>query len=319
MRFMAKKKEIQALHEKIMQLKENSDLEVLGHNVKSTSQFQSILDFFNSADESERWKLFPLMIGLRQDIFSSSLQALKPNQLQILQHEASSEPVQHHLNMMSHEFSLALESLDKSAIAFKLKIEELDSEDLGMDDVEELMEEISEMSEEYKELLSCLIPALTIVWNTGRPDLVSKFSSLKEHCQKSLNEFVGINEKDWDNDLHAALAKLLNTSFGDAENPGDIAALHDDEHAIEALAKFNIWYPQDFFKVGLLPHLISSKELDLDPGRYTDEERIIYRNDLLNIARQNLEQLGLETVKDIREAGIFSKKSLADYIKNKNL
>jgi hypothetical protein len=295
------------LHTEILKLQQNSELETLGRSC----QFQAILDFFSNADEKEQWKLFPILIGLKQEAFSASLSQLNSKQLQVLQREAISEPVQRHLTVISREFTKELEQHDLASLAFRNALQQLDSEGLGVADIELLLKKIESIVSSYSKLLSSIIPALSIAWNTGRPDLVNNLSILKERCQRSAEDYAGIREDN----LHDALKRLINVSFGDENDASDIEALHNDEPATEALAKFNIWYPQDYFEIGLIPQIKSAEELDLDSSKYDEEKRTSYRNRLLGIGQKNLELLGLKTVKDLREAGIFSKKTLAEYIK----
>jgi hypothetical protein len=297
--------------ENILKLEENSALEELGRGCK----FLEVLDFFSTADEKEQWKLFPILIGLRQEAFSSALSQLNSSQLQVLQKEAHAEPLQRHLTVICHEFTKELEQHDLASISFKNELQELNPESLGKTDIELLMKKIETIVNAYSKLLSTIIPTLSIAWNTGRPDLVNNLSVLKERCQRSANDYVGIRE----NNLQDTLKSLLNASYGNENDSSDIEALHNDEPAIEALAKFNIWYPQDYFQIGLLPQIKSIEELDLDIKKYDEEKRSEYRNRLLSLGQKNLELLGLKTVKDLREAGIFSRKSLAEYIKKTDL
>ena len=82
-----------------------------------------------------------------------------------------------------------------------------------------------------------------------------------------------------------------------------IEALHDEDPACDALVKFSVWYLQDYFELGLLPEVTNEAELDRDPQRYRE------------LARQRLHRLGLKTVGDLKRAGIFSRATLAEHVK----
>lgn len=283
----------------------------------SAPQFVAVLEYYAETEKADRAKLYSVLIGLREEIFVAVLADLAPPALQLLQKEAGSEPVQHRLLVMCHLFSSIIDLNNFEVVQLKEKILKMDPQDIGGQDLKQMMDSIDQIAQVYKDLLAALGPALTIAWNSGRTDLVDQLSSVKESCMRSFIEHVGGKQDDWDNELHVMLARQLNSAYGDPDNPLDIEALHDDEQAIAVLPKLGIWYPRDYFEVGLLPHLKSIDDVALDPKIAGMEKCVEYRDHLVNSAQENIRQMGLNTVKDMREAGIFSRKSFAEYIKKK--
>lgn len=289
--------------EALANCKNISDFEALGKKL-SVAQFQMLLELYVKGKERDRDKLFPLLVGMNPQIFTQCLDSLSPQQIEVLKREAMIEPLQHQLSMACHVLTSEIAHLNDFSFSLYKLLEPSNIGSFSRKDLKIALEKIVNVAESYKQILVKIDRALTIAWNTVRTDLVDNLSILKENCQKFLKEIFGFSEIDWGKELNEEfIAHLTSAVYGDPNNPDDIDALHDDESAVEFLAKLQIWYPQDYFEVGLLPG-ISENKLKLPT----------HRDKLLEKAHRNLKDLGLITVKDVREAGIFSKKSLVEYI-----
>ena len=95
--------------------------------------------------------------------------------------------------------------------------------------------------------------------------------------------------------------------------------MKDDEPAVEGLVKFSVWYLKDYWELGLLPGVEKQADLDIDMEKHTEAERAEYREKLFTLARDTLDQVGLSTVGDLKNAFIFSKQTLQEYINQKKI
>src|SRR5262249_20909592 len=98
--------------------------------------------------------------------------------------------------------------------------------------------------------------------------------------------------------------------------PNDASSVNDDEPALEALVKLSLWYPQDYWQVGLLPQ-VTDPQLFEREGEISPEQRQALLERLLEMARANLEKVGLHTAKDLKLAGICSQATLQEYLEGR--
>lgn len=287
----------------------DSQLEAAGKNL-SQAQVYAILDYAAEADPQFHWKLSPLLVGMPHTLFSQLLLAASPQQLEILKLEAITEPVQHQLTMLTHEITHplphVLDQLDHLAADIAL-LPVAASKDPAV-----LKRQLKEQAHWHKSTLEMINKILTLAWNSNRPDLIDKLSHAKEWCQRTLSHTIGQPKTPFGqaSGLFAKLDENLAAVF----SPGAIDAADDDEPAIEGLSKFSLWYLKDYHQIGLLPQIRDPDALDLDPATHSEQERLQHREKLLEAVQQNLAKMGLATVKDLKQAGIFSAEDLKAHI-----
>lgn len=115
--------------------------------------------------------------------------------------------------------------------------------------------------------------------------------------------------------LFALLEQKLNAVYGNPLDPNDIEALDNSDPAIDALVKFSVWYLRDYWEIGLLPMVKNERDLDLSSRRYSERNRAEHREKLFVMVQENLERLGLDKVKDLKKARIYSRETLQDFIR----
>lgn len=283
---------------------ERRQLEAAG-KVLAPSQALAILEQYQDIDHPQHWKLSPIFIGMPFSLFSQILSMATDNQLQLLKQEAITEPIQHHLSLLCNEMTVYLTLLMELMHNFQKDLERLKAESLGFSDLEWLKLKIEQMADDCWLSIEKLDRALSLAWNTDRSDLIEKLSMVKEQCQRALVANIGHarSQAEAATGLYLMLEMQLNAVYGNANDPKDIEALHDEDPAIDALVKFSVWYLQDYVELGLLSEVKSKAKLNMDPQRYRE------------LARQRLHMMGLATVRDLKRAGIFSRATLAEYIK----
>lgn len=283
---------------------ERRQLEAVGKVLAPSLAFE-FLELYQDIDHPQHWKLSPIFVGMPFPVFSQILSNLTDSQLQLLKEEAITEPIQHHLSLLCNEMTVYLTLLMELIYKFHEDLEGLKAESLGFSDLELLKRKIEQMADDCWLSIEKLDRALSIAWNTDRSDLIEKLSMVKEQCQRVLVGNIGHARSQGEaaTGLYLLLENQLNGVYGNANDPKDIEALHDGDPAIDALVKFSVWYVQDYFELGLLPEVTSEAELTMDPQRYRE------------LARQRLHMLGLTTVRDLKQAGIFSRATLAEYIR----
>lgn len=295
--------------QKILQLTD-PQLEAVGKSLTLPQALQ-LLDYAAEADPQFHWKLSPLLVGMSHSLFSHILLSATPQQMNILKLEAVTEPIHHQLTLLTHKVThqlpLALEQVDQisSEIAL-LSVAEAKDPNL-------LRNKLKTQSIWYESTLALISKTLSLAWNSNRPDLIDKLSHAKEWCQRTLMRIIG-HPKTAFGEATGFFAKLdenLDTVYGNPRDPAAIEASDDDEPALEGLAKFSIWYLKDYQELGLLSDTVL---LDLDPATHSEKERLEYREKLIDQVRQNLAASGLSTIKDLKQADIYSADALKAYL-----
>lgn len=296
-------------------LNENRQIEAVGRALV-LPQALHILDEAAETEKNGHWKLSPLLVGMPHPVFTQLLLAASPIQMNALKQEVITEPVQHHLTVLTHEIVHQIPEFAASLDNLELEIAGLNIADLGHAELKNITHRIEQGAELYEETVEKINKILGLAWNTNRTDLIEKLSVAKEICQKLIGSMVGARKTSSreSSGLFAKLEERLNTVFGVPDNPQDFEALDDDEPAIEALVKFSLWYLSDYWEIGLLPQVKSIEDLDLDSSAFSHQQRMEYREKLFEEVTQNLSKLGLNTVSDLKQARIFSAKSLQDHI-----
>lgn len=281
--------------------------------VCSAHQIQEIISLSATIKDSLKEKLFPLFIGMPHEVFLRLLIDATPKQLSILKQESLTEPVQHHLTLLTHDLSSRMAQANSSATAFELAVQNLNLVDIDLRQINIEHDKIITLLTSCNSINFISSKALSLAWNTNRTDLIEKLSKIKEQSQRLILQVIGKERSasSAPSGLFLLLEKRLDSVFS---SPNDIEALNDEEPATEALVKFSVWYLQDYFDIGLLPDIQHIDQLELDPQNYSEKERSNHREILFQTAEQHLEQLGLFTLSDLKQAKIYSKKALKDFI-----
>ena len=303
------------LYDIINNLKDVHQLESAGKSIDA----EQLLEILERSREWEantlQTKLQSLFVGIPQQVFAEMLIKASPAHLEILKQGSMSEPIQHHLILFIHQMTAELNHDAEILSGLEDEIHKLDPIEMTQADTQAIKKKIEDIHLLYFSALNKTKKALSIAWNTNRSELVEKLSLLKEKSQKVCQYILGVPgiSRIPSSGLYSVLEARLNAVYGDPTNPAAINALKDDEPAIEALVKFSIWYLKDYWEIGLLPS-IDLDQLDLDPALHDESERMSHREKLFTAVDQNLQKLGLLTVKDLKNAEIYSKKSLIEYI-----
>jgi len=300
-------------------IENRTELEKIG-KLLSPSQFFEILEKRKEVETNSQRKISPLIVGMPHETFRSILDTITPHELALLQQEGYAEPIQHQLTLFTHDITFQLELFLEKLRSLEDAIDSLDPSSLSHHDIDTLQNNISLTGKEATENIHRINNALAIGWNTNREDLIDALSFQKESWQKYDTYVIGSPQSGSQDPtgLYARLYAHLNIIFTNPANPKDINGLKDEEPAIEALVKFSIWYLQDYWDLGLLPQVKALDQLDLDPDKHSNRERVDYRASLFTQAQKNLEKLGLKNVSDLKKHQIFSREILQEYIQ-KNL
>lgn len=309
----------QKIRSAILGLNQRSQLEAAA-SVLSTGQVNELIEKTLQIEDKHHWKLSPILVGMRFEVFQQLLESSTQQELQLLQHEGVTEPVQHQLTALGHELTHQIEAVEDEIDQLDEEIEAIDLENLSGEDVFELHHRFGVYSEFFERRFQLANKALAIAWNTNRLDLIETMNKIKDSCQKYNNYGIGLprREEGPATGLYSKLDHKLFSVYGDPQDPFDREGLQDEEPAIEALAKFSIWYLRDYWELGILPSVKREEDLDLDLAKHSETERANYQERLFSDAQKNLKTIGLSTVSDLKNAYIFSKKTLREYIQEKH-
>jgi hypothetical protein len=267
-------------------------------------------------DHSHLWKISALLIGLTHRVFLKVLDTASPKELEVIQHEALKEPIQHHLTVFVHEVSSEVDEKVKQVMNLNEKAEKTPADNISFEDIHDWLVQINSIAESFEPLITKINRALGIAWNTNRPDLISRLTGVVETIQRTQKLLIGTprTRSALPTGFFAALEGNVCAVYGKA---GDAEALLDDEPAVEALAMLSLWYLKDYWQVGLLPHIKDESELRLDPESHSDKECRNFRESLMAEVNKNLENLDLATVGDFKAAYIGSRDILKETIRQR--
>lgn len=259
-------------------------------------------------------KISPLLVGMPNEVFSEILSYPSDDEISLLKQEAATEPLQHQLTLFSHDMIYKLDVLTDKLRDVEREIDTVDRRHVTYRILESYYSVFDKLRSEISIEIQKINNALALSWNSSRSDLIESLSFLKECRQKYRTYVIGLppTENESASGFYARLISRLNEVFTGGREPSRIEALQDDEPAIEALAKFSLWYLQDYMELGILRKTLS--ELDLNNLQYSDLERAEYRLSLYKETERSLAAIGLSTVKDLKEKQIFSKEILKEYI-----
>lgn len=307
----------QKIRSAIIGLNDRTQLEVASSQI-SADQFIELIDKTLQIEDKHQWKLFPIIVGMSFDTFVHFLSRASPQHLTLLQHESVTEPIQHKLTTLTHEIGILIKQIEIELERFYDQIEQINIEEMARDDIFEVHHRIGLYAEFFEIRFQQASKALAIAWNTNRLDLIESLSKIKDTCHKYNLYGVGLprDKNTVATGLYQRLESKLFSIYGYPNISNDREAMHDDEPAIEALVKFSMWYLRDYWELGLLPSVKNSEELDLGPSAHLEGKGTRLRENLFSEAKQRLESVGLNTVADLKNAYIFSKKTLQTYLKD---
>ncbi len=262
-------------------------------------------------------KLPPIFVGLPPPIFRGLLATIPQENLSLLKPEALTEAIQHQLTVLAHELSNELIAYQKTLELKNREIETLVLEDVGYTEIDFISHAIKDLFDAGMNIFNLTSRALVIAWNTDRLDIIESLSKIKENCQKHLTTSVGSPKEitPETTNLWVSLEKRLNSVFSDSSHTNEGEILPDHTPAIEALAKFDVWYLSDYWQIGLLPHIHSKNHLELDISENPKAQQT-HRDHLFLSVKQNLARLGLHSLGDLKSHSIYSRKALDEFVRH---
>lgn len=297
----------------VLSIEDKPRLEAIGRALNA----DQALELFSSLTNAVK-RLSPILVGLPHTVFQEVIRKSEAKNLQALKQEGTTEPVQHQITLYLHTLSKRLKEFDKRYEQLLFAIDSIEIQTLKPLKIRELWRNICTLSEDYLNLMKEMSKVLLLAWNTNREDLIEELTLVKERCHRISRFGIGFprTAKDEASGLFEQLDEKVFSVYG---APDDILAARDDEPSIEGLTRISAWYLRDYWEAGLLPHIEDPSELDLDKKKYSSDVRREYRERLFHQVQYNLLQSGLETVKDLKNNWIYSKESLAFYLRNQNL
>ena len=285
------------------------ELEVIGKTI-SVIQAKELFEYLKEEDKEQKWKLQPLLVGMTHDAFSQLLLESDASIKQILMQLSQTEPMQHHLSLFCHELTKFSEEADRQIMLVEREIQALNQEELHKENLRAIERTIEHFTNDYGKELIKIENVLSIAWYGECGELIDLLSTFKEQYQRVLRDIIGMprTEERKATGLYEILESKLSQVFN---NGNELEALRDDEPAMAALAKLSLWYVKDYWEACLLPKYKNADKLELPELRMELDVK------LRSEVEANLNKLGLNTVGDFKQHGIFSQKMLKDFIKGK--
>lgn len=279
-------------------------LEAAG-KVLTAEQTVEFLDYCQRIDKGQSWKLPALAVGLPHDRFAKVLTTASPEQMDMLKNEGMAEPLQFQLRALSQEWLYEIDRLCSLGNNYEQEILKLNLNQLDKVTYDEILKKFEMLEFDIQTLLDSINKALEVTWHTNRIDLIEKFSLVKELCQKALVVIVGGPRTNTDapTGLYGFFEEQLSEVFG---HSSDLDRLKDEDSGMDALGKFNIWHPEDYWDYGLIPQMGRKEALHLDPREFSEEVCENHKRKILQEVQKSLEDAGLVHVKDFKLKGIWS-------------
>lgn len=238
-------------------------------------------------------KLAPLLVGMSQVNFRKMIANSLPHQFDTLKQVAATEGMQYHLTILSHELSSELEGYIKTLEITAKEFNSYPLEDICIKDIKKAFRTIHLLFTAGMHIKEEAAHSLSLAWLSARTDLIEQLGQIKEISERVAYDSSG--------SAHSGLQEILNNRLNTVfSGKNELEVLKDDTPALDALARFSVWYPRDYHEIGLLPNF---KENQLPSDEITQQV-----NDRLN-------KLNLNTIADFKREYIYSKKALKDYIK----
>lgn len=301
--------------EKILKLRSKAELESAAAelNLSEVHQIMSIIDQKEKGNEE---KLMPLLVGMPAQTFYQLLKEIAPLELKLLKEIGPTEALHHKLLAFFHDWTFELNALGVQTENLEKQVEKLPLQDLKKEEILSLKEQIDALGTQIEEHLATLNNALTVAWNTKWIDIIDHLSHLKDQYLRLNASFVGVpkNSEHAASGLYKQLEERLARVYCLKEGQERLRLLAGEEPAIEALASLGIFYLEDYWNLGLLSGYSSLRELRQALRTKTHEEKTVVLEELIKKAEDKLKSLGLANVNSLKEANIFSKEMLLEYI-----
>lgn len=287
--------------------------EQLLHFGKALNHLQAleVIDVVSEKEAVHYHKFLPILVGLGHKVYEEMVLSATERQIQVLKLEGITEAIQHHLTVLLHDWVKDIDGHSSILRSLLNEINFLDLTKVTKGSLDGLRMMLVSITEYYNKMINKINITLAIAWNTNRPDLIEKFTAIKDGCMKYNSIVIGHPHTldETSTGLYALLEKKLNSVFSGGEDSGNEIQdiLENDDPAIEGLTKLDVWYLEDYWKIGLLPGITDPKILKED-GQSKEKEHYYF------LAVANLENIGLKTIQDLEKNDIFSKNMLVDYI-----
>lgn len=294
---------------------DRKELEALGQEL-TPPQFLDLLDASRDLAEELQLKLNPLLVGVSPQVFLDGLSSLSQEQVRTLCRVADNEPLQYHLAILIHTLADLAEKCANDVETLVREINHYDIAKTTHSDIEDFRRRMREATQFFERALETIDRSLLLAWNTKRDELVEKLTLLKASWLRYLTAELG-SPGDQHNSA-TGVYLLFDDHFGAIYSGGSavhpLAALADDDAAFDALGAIAIWYVEDYWEVGLLPSIQNAEQLHLDTHKNDETSCRLYRERLIATARGNLAALGLNTVGDLKQKRLYSRRMLARYV-----
>lgn len=293
-------------------------IEIAG-SVLQPSQFLELLNHPEIGSLQEKFS--SLFILMPPEVFRSVIANATPKQMNTLKKEAIAEPLLHQLTVLSNGLKNDVAAYGLEIMNKERELKELPLENITSSDIFSVTHDLHSLAEKGLSLQGLISQALALAWQTTRMDIIDQLSQSKEHCQKIILEGFGLKPQQGvgpikleilQTGLWSVLNNRLDSVFEEFFDPSK--HLQDQIPAMEALVKFSVWYLKDYWEIGLLPQIKNESDLELNPDKYSENERLEYREELFLAAQRTLEEHGLFTLADLKSAKIYSRKALVEYI-----
>lgn len=297
----------------------------LFHSIDSPNKLESLAKFFSmpiflkflnffALHHEYQDRLAFILVGLPPSVFCSCLNFLEAHHLALFKQNELLEPLQYHLNQFIHEGEALYGKIEADSGRIENEVLSIRPEELNSIGIEKLLDQMDNFRSLLLDYLERAKTALSIVWNTGRIDLIEKLSNINEALQYQLT--VSIGHPSSENMPATGLYLNMHKSFSNIFN----SSLKDQDASLEGLTRLSIWHLKDYWKLGLLPHLDNVEEIDLDPRHFNEDKRSAHHQNLFSQVQKQLENLHIGTVGDLKKKSLFSQQLLIDYIeKNRHL
>lgn len=294
------------LHELLSWIDASFNIELLGKHF-SPKSFANYLEIMSQHPHFQN-RLSHLLVGIDPLVFSEALQYLQDVHLDLLKQEGLQEPLQYQLTQFFHEGEALKEAIEREGLKFQQELNSYIPEQVSSDLLQELLTKIDGFRNILIEYLDKTSTALAIVWHTNRIDLIEKLSSINESIQHQLNHFVG--HPAFDTLPPTGLYAYLQNHFAKVFD----SSLRDNDAAIEGMTRLSIWHLKDYWELGLLPFLKEEEILDMEKQMDNESKRLEEQERYMILVKEQLEQLRIKTVADLKHLHLFSRSLLRTYI-----
>lgn len=265
-------------------------------------------------------KFHPILLGMDQGVFYQFLETLSIDEDCFLKEYGLTEPLFHKLSILAHDWKQDLESIVKAVYEIASRIEAINLSQITKQEIFTIKKSIDDFDQSIEKHLQILNYSLSIAWNSKRVDLIDNLSTLKDLFMRAGFLLVGHVKIDDQpaTGLYKKLEDRLNQVYSYNSRPS-LEPLNDQDSAIEALTSFGIFYLEDYVFLGLLPEIPTLVDLkNVLKEKNTNELHTFLASAIVKV-EESLKAIGLNNVKAFKEAKIYSKDILREYIQANKL